>query len=136
TIYAGASAIYRSDDGGGTWRLVLPDPAQGTEARPISDHGDLVFFTHDPAYPGSGRTVTIHALALDEDDGARVFAAASAADSPIPGTPASPTVLVGSADGGRTWSRVTDLGAGRVFAVYAHGGGGAPRIHVIAETGV
>ena len=30
TIYAGAEAVYRSDDSGRTWRMVLPDPAKNT----------------------------------------------------------------------------------------------------------
>ncbi len=92
--------------------MVLPDPAKNTVARSIGDHGDRVLFTDDPAYPGSGRSVTIHAIAVDEDDPARVFVAASAADSPVPGTPASPTLLLGSTDGGRTWSRVAALRLG------------------------
>jgi photosystem II stability/assembly factor-like uncharacterized protein len=136
TIYAGAAAVFRSDDTGKTWRMVLPDPAQRTEARPIGDHGDAVYFTADPAYPGSGRSVTIHALAVDGDAPDRVFAAASAADSPIPGTPASPTVLLGSTDGGRTWSRLAALGSERIFAIHAEGGGKTPRVRAIGETGV
>ena len=136
TIYAGAEAVYRSDDAGRTWRMVLPDPAKNTVARSIGDHGDRVLFTDDPAYPGSGRSVTIHAIAVDEDDSDRVYVAASAADSPVPGTPASPTLLLGSTDGGRTWSRVTAFGSERVFALRADGGGKAPRVHAIGETGV
>ncbi len=81
----GAEAVYRSDDSGRTWRMVLPDPAKNTVAKAIGDHGDRVFFTDDPVYPGSGRSVTIHAIAVDEDDPARVFVAASAADSPVAG---------------------------------------------------
>jgi photosystem II stability/assembly factor-like uncharacterized protein len=136
TIYAGTEAVYRSDDSGRTWRMVLPDPAKRTVARAIGDHGDRVLFTDDPAYPGSGRSVTVHAIAVDEDDSARVFVAASAADSPVPGTPASPTLLLGSTDGGRTWARVTELGTGRVFALRAEGGAVAPRVRAIGETGV
>ena len=136
TIYAGAEAVYRSDDSGRTWRMVLPDPAKNTVARAIGDHGDRVLFTDDPAYPGSGRSVTVHAIAVDEDDPARVFVAASAADSPVPGTPASPTLLLGSTDGGRTWSRLTAFGSERVFALRANGGGKAPRVHALGETGV
>ncbi len=136
TVYAGAEAVYRSDDAGRTWRMVLPDPAKNTVAKAIGDHGDRVFFTDDPAYPGSGRSVTIHAIAVDEDDSNRVFAAASAADSPVPGTPASPTLLLGSTDGGRTWARVAAFGSERVFALRAHGGGTAPRVNALAATGV
>ena len=136
TVYAGAEAVYKSDDAGRSWRMVLPDPARNTVARPIGDHGDRVLFTDDPAYPGSGRSVTIHAIAVDEDDPARVWVAASAADSPVPGTPASPTLLLGSVDGGRTWSRVASFGAERVFALRSNGGGKAPRVHALAETGI
>ncbi len=135
TLYAGAEAVYKSDDAGRTWRMVLPDPAKNTVAKAIGDHGDRVVFTDDPAYPGSGRSVTIHAIAVDEDDPARVWVAASAADSPVPGTPASPTLLLGSSDGGRTWSRVKSLGSERVFALRVHGGGKAPRVNVLGETG-
>jgi photosystem II stability/assembly factor-like uncharacterized protein len=135
TIYAGAEAVYRSDDGGRTWRMVLPDPAKNTVARSIGDHGDRVLFTDDPAYPGSGRSVTVHAIALDEDDSDRVYVVANAADSPIPGTPSSPTVLIGSTDGGRTWSRLTDLGPGRVFTMRAEGGA-TPHVQAVGETGV
>ncbi len=136
TLYAGAAAVYKSDDAGRTWRMVLPDPAKNTVAKPIGDHGDRVLFTDDPAYPGSGRSVTIHAIAVDEDDPARVWVAASAADSPVPGTPASPTLLLGSTDGGRTWARVASFGSERVFALRSSGGGQAPRVHALAETGV
>jgi photosystem II stability/assembly factor-like uncharacterized protein len=136
TLYAGAEAVYRSDDSGRTWRMVLPDPAKNTVVRSIGDHGDRVVVTDDPAYPGSGRSVTIHAIAVDEDDPGRVYVAASAADSPVPGTPASPTLLLGSTDGGRTWSRATAFGSERVFALRADGGGKAPRMHAIGETGV
>ena len=33
TVYAGAGAVYRSDDAGRTWRMVLPDPAKNTVAK-------------------------------------------------------------------------------------------------------
>jgi photosystem II stability/assembly factor-like uncharacterized protein len=135
-LYAGAEAVYKSEDAGRTWRMVLPDPAKNTVAKPIGDHGDRVLFTDDPAYPGSGRSVTIHAIAVDEDDPSRVLVAASAADSPVPGTPASPTLLLGSSDGGGTWARVASFGSERVFALRSSGGGKTPRVHALAETGV
>ena len=135
TLYAGAEAVYRSDDSGRTWRMVLPDPAKNTVARSIGDHGDRVLFTDDPAYPGSGRSVTIHVIAVDEDDPARVYVAANAADSPVPGTPASPTLLLGSTDGGRTWSRLAAFGPERIFALRSDGGGNAPRVRAVAESG-
>jgi photosystem II stability/assembly factor-like uncharacterized protein len=135
-LYAGAAAVYRSDDAGRTWRMAMPDPAKNTVVKAIGDHGDRVVFTDDPAYPGSGRSVTIHAIAVDEDDASRVYVAASAADSPVPGTPASPTLLLGSTDGGRSWSRLAAFASERIFALRAGGGAGATRVHAIGETGV
>jgi photosystem II stability/assembly factor-like uncharacterized protein len=136
TLYAGAEGLYKSEDAGRTWRLVLPDPAQKTYERSIGDHGDRVFFTDDPAYPGSGRSVTIHAITVDEDDPARVYVAASAADSPIPGTPASPTLLLESKDGGRRWSRAAEFAAERIFAIHATSVGPEASVRAIGESGV
>ena len=131
-LYAGAEAVYRSDDAGASWRMVLPDPAKGTELRSIGDHGDRVVFTQDPAYPGSGRSVTVHAIAVDEQDSRRVYVAASAADSPVPGTPASPTLLIGSTDAGRSWARLGVFGSERVFALRAAGS----RVTALGESGL
>ena len=135
-IYAGAEGVYKSEDAGRSWRLVLPDPGQGTVERSIGDHGDRVFFTSDPAYPGSGRSVTVHAIAVDEDDASHVLVAASAADSPVPGTPASPTLLIESRDGGRRWSRTAEIGPERIFAIDATSANRGPGIRAIGESGV
>jgi photosystem II stability/assembly factor-like uncharacterized protein len=131
-LYAGAEAIYRSDDAGKTWRMVLPDPAKRTVEKPIGDHGDRVIFTDDPAFP-SGASVTVHAIAVDEDDPARVFVALSGADSPVPGSTAGATRLVGSPDGGRTWSSLGVFAAERIFALRSSGAGKA--LHALGETG-
>jgi len=136
TLYAGAEGVYKSEDAGRTWRLVLPDPARNTVERPIGDHGDRVFFTDDPAFPGSGRSVTVHAIAVDEDDSSRVYVAASAADSPIPGAPASPTLLLESGDGGRSWSRAASFTAERIFALHATSRGSDAAVRAIGESGV
>ena len=52
TLYAGAEAVYKSDDAGRTWRMVLPDPAKNTVAKPIGDHGDRVVLHRRPGLPG------------------------------------------------------------------------------------
>ena len=131
-VYAGAAAVYRSDDAGRTWRMVLPDPARHTVERAIGDHGDRVIFTDDVTYPGGGN-VTVHAIAVDEDDASHVFAALSASDSPVPGSKSAPTLLVGSTDDGRTWSRLGAFASERIFALRSDGGG--TTIHALGETG-
>jgi photosystem II stability/assembly factor-like uncharacterized protein len=136
TLYAGADAVYRSDDTGRTWRMLLPDPARNTVARLVGDHADRVFVTEDTAFPGSGRDVSVHAIAVDTDDSNRVYVAASAADSPVPGTPASPTVLIASTDAGRTWARAATFSSERIFAIRADGQGGQAQVRALGETGV
>ncbi len=131
-LYAGAEAIYRSDDAGRTWRMVLPDPAKGTVEKPIGDHGDRVIFTDDPAFP-SGASVTAHAIAVDEDDPTHVFAALGTADSPVPGSKAAATRLVGSTDGGRTWTNLGAFSSERIFALRSDGAGKS--IHALGEAG-
>ena len=76
TLYAGAEAVYRSDDAGRTWRMVLPDPAKNTVARAIGDHGDRVSSPTTPPIPAAAADVTVHAIAVDEDDPSRVYVAA------------------------------------------------------------
>ncbi len=126
-LYAGADAVYRSDDAGRTWRMVLPDPARNTTARAIGDHGDRVFFTDDPAYPGSGRSVTVHAIAVDPDEPAGVTVAASAA-----GQAQAATILLGSHDHGRSWTRLASLPSQRIFALRADGG----IVRALGENGI
>ena len=50
----------------------------------------------------------------------------------MPGTPASPTRLVGSTDGGRTWSRLAEFAAERIFALRSHGAGRS--LHALGES--
>src|SRR5262249_34219326 len=55
---------------------------------------------------------------------------------PVPGTPASPTLLIESRDGGRRWSRTAELGPERVFALQVTSAGREPAIRAIGESGV
>jgi hypothetical protein len=71
-VYAGAEAVYKSEDAGRSWRMVLPDPAKNTVARSIGDHGDRVIASDDPLFPG-GRSVTVHAIAKLCNAVARTF---------------------------------------------------------------
>ena len=137
TLYAGAGAVYRSDDSGRTWRMVLPDPAKNTVAKAIGDHGDRVLFTDDPAYPGSGRSVTIHAIAVDEDDSEPRLRRRERRRLAGPGhsrlADASPRI-------DRRWANVVASRRLRLGAGLRAPGGrrreGSPRVHALAESGV
>jgi len=132
TMYAGSNALYRSDDEGRTWQMVFPDPARGAVVRARGDHAEPLMTADDPAYP-SGRYASIHAVAVDPTDSHRVYVALRAAGSPIPGTPAEPTRLVGSTDGARSFVSLTAFAQERIFAIWPEPGGNVVR--VFGETG-
>jgi photosystem II stability/assembly factor-like uncharacterized protein len=116
-IYATTAALWRSEDAGTTWRMVYPDPAKSTAVHARTDHGDFVITTDDPAYPGSGRSASVHTVAVDASDSARLAIAVSTAESPRPGSAQADTVLLASADRGRSWSLLGMLGKERVLAM-------------------
>jgi hypothetical protein len=134
-IYAATAALWRSQDSGKTWTMVFPDPDKNTVVHAWTDHADFVLTTDDPAFPGSGKDVDIHAVAVDPADSSRLAIAVSTAESPRPGSPATPTSLLVSADRGQTWTRAGGMAVERVFAVaFAEDGGGAVR--AVGENGV
>ena len=133
-LYAANGALWRSADTGRTWSLVFPDPARNTVEHGWGDHADSVFTTDDPLYP-SGQDASIHTVVVDPADSRRLVLALSGAPPGPPGShPQSVTTLLGSEDGGRTWSRLTPLGVERVFALSIEG---EPRVtRAAAESGV
>lgn len=51
TIYAASTGLFRSDDGGGSWQLICPNPKNGVTESMIGDHGDHSFTSKDN-WPG------------------------------------------------------------------------------------
>jgi photosystem II stability/assembly factor-like uncharacterized protein len=129
-IYAGTSALWRSEDAGKTWAMVFPDPTRRTVEHGLGDHADVVYTTDDPAYP-SGLDVSIQAIAIDPADTRRLFIASSATPPGPPGSqPTGHSMILGSTDRGRTWTRVAELATERVFALRAEAGS----VRALAET--
>jgi photosystem II stability/assembly factor-like uncharacterized protein len=134
-LYAATGALWRSEDGGQSWAMVFPDPARNTVEHGWGDHADLVYTTDDPLYP-SGLDVTIHTVSIDAADSRRLFIALSATAPGPPGSsPSGHTVVLGSEDRGRTWSRLTELATERVFAIRPEAGP-ASVVRVLGETAV
>ncbi len=94
TIYAANSGLWRSVDGGRTWRLVYPDPASVTAIEMADDHAGTRFATSDGIY----RRIT--ALAVDPADSRTLFAALAEGGR---------TALYVSADWGKSWKKDADL---------------------------
>src|SRR5215470_34900 len=129
-IYAGTGALWRSEDRGRTWRMVWPDPAKNTVEHGRTDHADQAFTSDDPTYP-SNRGVTIHAIAVDPADPRRIVMAYALGAVGPPTALRDGSVVVLSADGGKTWTRAGTLSPERVFALWVD----AATTLVLGETG-
>jgi photosystem II stability/assembly factor-like uncharacterized protein len=94
TIYAHATALWRSTDGGEQWNLVYPSPSAVKGVKMNSDHSDEVVLA-DPDPLGS-----IAALEVDPADSKVLYVAAGAKDSPA---------LYVSRDYGKNWQKQMNL---------------------------
>jgi len=94
TMYAHATGLWRSTDGGERWDLVYPSPSAVKGVKMNSDHADeQILADPDPLSE-------IAALALDPSDSKTLYAAA--------GTKGSPALFV-SRDYGKTWQEKVGL---------------------------
>ena len=94
TMYAHATALWRSTDGGEHWNLVYPSPTAVKGVKMNSDHADEVILA-DPDPLGS-----ITAMAVDPVDPKILYAVAGAKESPA---------LFVSRDFGKAWQKQVDL---------------------------
>jgi photosystem II stability/assembly factor-like uncharacterized protein len=94
TIYAHATGLWRSTDGGEQWILVYPSPSAVKGVKMDSDHSDeQILAAPDPLS-------TIAALAIDPSDSHVLYAAA--------GTKESPALFI-SRDYGKSWQKRANL---------------------------
>ena len=94
TMYAHATGLWRSTDGGERWELVYPSPSTVKGVKMNSDHSDEQILA-DPDPLGE-----IAALAVDPSDSKILYAAA--------GTKASPALFI-SRDYGKRWQKQANL---------------------------
>ncbi len=93
-IYAQATGLWRSTDGGDTWHLVYPEPASIRGIQMASDHADETIVAEpDPLGP-------IAALAVDPSESRVLYAAA--------GKPGHPSLFVSQNSGGN-WKLLRTL---------------------------
>ena len=96
TIYAGTGALWRSTDGGQSWKLVYPKPSTIRGIRMNSDHADETIIAQpDPL----GH---VFALAIDPDDHRLLYAAAAQSQS-------KSFALFVSRDSGGSWQELNRL---------------------------
>ncbi len=94
TMYAHATALWRSTDGGERWEVVYPSAASIKGVKMNSDHADEIILA-DPDPMGS-----IAAMAIDPTDSNVLYAAAGNKES---------WALFVSRDFGRNWRKQADL---------------------------
>jgi len=94
TMYAHATGLWRSTDGGESWNLVAPTPASVRGVKMNSDHADeTILASSDPVGE-------IYAMAIDPADSNVIYVAA--------GHRESPSVFV-SRDSGNSWQKQAEL---------------------------
>lgn len=94
TMYAHATGLWRSTDGGEQWNLVYPGPSAVTGVKMDSDHADeRILASPDPLSD-------IAALAIDPADSKTLYAAGGPKDNPT---------LFESRDDGKTWEKQAGL---------------------------
>jgi len=94
TIYAHATGLWRSTDGGERWNLIYPSPSDVRGVKMNSDHSDEKIISEpDPLSE-------IAALAIDPSNSKILYAAA--------GTKESPALFI-SRDYGKTWEKKEGL---------------------------
>jgi len=101
-VYAQTVGLWRSTDGGRTWNLVHPAPANVRKVVSVGDHAEQRILTKD------GSTETIGALAVDPADSKTLYAAMNARGK---------WALTISADWGQSWKQAGSLpsGASKVY---------------------
>ena len=88
-MYAYSVGLFRSTDGGLTWRLIYPTPADVRGVAIAGDHAEETLLRH------SGRDETVNALAIDPADSKTLYIAVTADRK---------TELRISSDWGKTWT--------------------------------
>ena len=109
-IYAVTSALWRSEDTGRTWSMILPDPKKNTVEHMRGDHASAALTSDDPAYPAGHR---VRMVAVDPNDSKRLYLALTGRRA----GGSSTTALLLSADYGRTWSKLKEFTEEQVLLI-------------------
>jgi photosystem II stability/assembly factor-like uncharacterized protein len=130
-IYAGNAALWRSEDAGKTWRMILPNPTRNTVEHMCGDHADYFLTSDDPAYPRPGRRIL--AIAVDPTNSSRLHVVFSSGYRE-----GRPTLLFLSEDRGGSWRQVTELPARQVhaFSLVPTASAQNSTIYLVSDAGV
>lgn len=101
-VYAGSCGLFRSDDRGDTWNLILPRPESITGERMVGDNASKMFIADDiwPVGP-----VWVDCVSIDRDNANSIWAGLFSRDG---------VSIVHSADRGESWRKAFDVPAGEM----------------------
>jgi photosystem II stability/assembly factor-like uncharacterized protein len=122
TIYAAGIGLWRSADGGRTWRLVYPDPASVAAIEMPDDHAGGRIVT------SGGSSPRVLSLAVDPSDSKTIYAAVAQDGK---------TGLLISGDWGKSWKKDHDLtGGARQIYIDPSSPAGERTLYVVGENSV
>lgn len=104
TLYAGSTGLYRSKDGGKSWRLLFPNPKSLTKELMLGDHADHSFVSVDN-WPGG----TIQYIRIDEHNNKNLYIGIQTDNKPL---------IYFSEDYGASWSAAGELKGIKINALY------------------
>ena len=112
-VYAANTGFYRSDNGGETWRLILPAPDDIIAERMLGDHADQFFETRS-GFPGS----SITNIRIDPNDSRTIYLGLSAyfKRGPTDTRSGACRVLI-TRDEGETWSALVEIPGTQVHEI-------------------
>ncbi|MBN2290267.1 MAG: hypothetical protein JXQ83_13115, partial [Candidatus Glassbacteria bacterium] len=115
TVYAASTGLYRSDNGGNTWRLVFPSPDMLVAEDMVGDHADHRFITTSDVFYANVSTVRV-----DPADNDRIWLG-------IPAQwPYDYARLMVSADRGETWSEISGITGESILNIFPGAWHGVP----------
>lgn len=116
TVYACNTGLYRSNDRGGTWELLLPDPESVIGESMTGDHAGQRFVTSDGQDNGS-----ISLVRVDPRDSNRITIARSGS-----GFRSGGSGILTSDDNGATWRQIAEVEGREVLGIFPGSWGDAP----------
>ena len=127
TIYAGSTALFRSEDNGEKWEMVFPNPDTVVEERKIGDHSGADFVSLDN-WPG-GRLSSIR---IDREQNDHVYIAINSKH------PNKGVSIFFTRDSGKSFVELCNIDCANVHSLYIDTASPCDnrRVFIFADTGI
>lgn len=135
-IYAGSTGLFRSEDCGKTWRLVLPSPERVVEEIMVGDEADNRYITDD-GWPG-GKIQTIY---VDPEQNSHIYTGVNPHGGliDVKQTASLEKLYVYYSDNGaKSWKQLEGVAGARIICFFADPLSSKEnrKVYAISDTGV